>query len=160
MKKIVLILFSVLFTLNSCQFFDKSVPSKEELLQKELKSINWNVVDEFPSVSECEKIEDKKLRQQCFFEFLTQKIQEKISNDTLVKMYPKLDTLDVKVTVFSNSTLKFEAQFPQDSLGFDKVKMDSILLARLVDFPKVNPAIKRGLPVKTEFVLPVIIDKK
>lgn len=161
MKKIVLILFPVLFILNSCQFFDKSVPSKEELLQKELKSINWNVVDEFPSVLECEKIEDKKLRQQCFFEFLTQTIQEKLSNDTLIKLYPKLDTLEVKVTVFSNSRLKFESQFPQDSLGeYNKAKMDSILYARLVGFPKINPAIKRGLPVKTEFVLPVVFQKK
>lgn len=160
MKKIVLILFPVLFTLNSCQFFDKGVPSKEELLQKELKSINWNVVDEFPSVSECEKIEDKKLRQQCFFEILTQTIQEKLSNDTLMKLYPKLDTLNVKVTVLSNSTLKFESQFPKDSLEYDRVKMDSILYACLVDFPKINPAIKRGLPVKTEFVLPVVIQKK
>jgi len=29
-----------------------------------------------------------------------------------------------------------------------------------VDFPKVNPAIKRGIPVKTQFVLPVIIKQE
>ena len=39
----------------------------------------------------------------------------------------------------------------------DKVKIDSILTARLSDFPKVEPAIKRGIKVKTQFVLPVII---
>jgi hypothetical protein len=150
-------LFLVLILFNSCQYFDKQVPSEKELLQKELKSINWKEVDEYPSVVDCDKIEDKKQRQQCFFEVLTQLIQEKLCNDTLAMLYPELDTIEVKVTVFPNATMKFEPQFPKDSVAYDKIKIDSILKARLVDFPKINPAIKRGLPVKTQFILPVIL---
>ncbi|MGQ7945603.1 hypothetical protein [Flavobacterium sp. WC2509] len=150
-------LFLVFIFFNSCQYFDKQVPSEKELLQKELKSINWKEVDEYPSVVDCDKIEDKKQRQQCFFEVLTQLIQEKLCNDTLAMLYPELDTIEVKVTVFPNATMKFEPQFPKDSVTYDRVKIDSILKARLVDFPKINPAIKRGLPVKTQFILPVIL---
>jgi hypothetical protein len=150
-------LFLVFILFNSCQYFDKQVPSEKELLQKELKAINWKEVDEYPSVVDCDKIEDKKQRQQCFFEVLTQLIQEKLCNDTLVMLYPELDTIEVKVTVFPNATMKFEPQFPKDSVAYDKIKIDSILKARLVDFPKINPAIKRGLPVKTQFILPVIL---
>ncbi len=142
---------------NSCQYFDKQIPSEKELLQKELKAINWKEVDEYPSVVDCEKIEDKKQRQQCFFEILTQLIQEKLSVDTLSVLYPELDTIEVKVTVFPNATMQFEPQFPKDSVAYDKIKIDSILKARLVDFPKVNPAIKHGIPVKTQFILPVIL---
>lgn len=147
----------VIFLFNSCQYFEKHVPSEKELLQKELKSINWKEVDEFPSVVECEKIENKKQRQQCFFEIMTQLIQQKLSSDTLAILYPELDTIEVKVTIFPNATMKFEPQFPKDSVAYDTVKIDSILRARLVDFPKVNPAIKRGIPVKTQFILPVIL---
>lgn len=150
-------LFSVFILFNSCQYFDKQVPSEKELLEKELKAINWKEVDEYPSMVDCDKIEDKKQRQQCFFEVLTQLIQEKLSNDTLAMLYPELDTIEVKVTVFANATMQFEPQFPKDSVAYDKVKIDSILKARLVDFPKINPAIKRGLPVKTQFILPVIL---
>ena len=150
-------LFLVFIFFNSCQYFDKQIPSEKELLQKELKSINWKEVDEYPSVVDCEKIEDKKQRQQCFFEVLTQLIQEKLSVDTLSVLYPELDTIEVKVTVFPNATLQFEPQFPKDSVTYDKIKIDSILKARLVDFPKINPAIKRGIPVKTQFILPVIL---
>ncbi|MDN3671536.1 hypothetical protein QWY99_00455 [Flavobacterium branchiarum] len=155
MKQISLLLVIILF--NSCQYFEKQVPSEKELLQKELKSINWKEVDEFPSVVECEKIENKKQRQQCFFEIMTQLIQQKLSSDTLAILYPELDTIEVKVTIFPNATMKFEPQFPKDSVAYDTVKIDSILRARLVDFPKVNPAIKRGIPVKTQFILPVIL---
>ncbi|PKB16954.1 hypothetical protein [Flavobacterium sp. 5] len=149
--------FLVIILFNSCQYFDKQVPSEKELLQKELKAINWKEVDEYPSVVDCDKIEDKKQRQQCFFEVLTQLIQEKLCNDTLAMLYPELDTIEVKVTIFPNATMKFEPQFPKDSVAYDRVKIDSILKVRLIDFPKINPAIKRGLPVKTQFILPVIL---
>ena len=133
------------------------MPSEKELLRKELKTINWKEVDEYPSLTDCEEIDNKTQRQQCFFEILTQLIQQKLSVDTLSVRYPELDTIQVKVTVFPNSTIQFEPQFPKDSVAYDKVKIDSILQARLVDFPKVNPAIKRGIPVKTQFILPVIL---
>jgi hypothetical protein len=144
---------------NSCRYFDKQLPSQKELLQKELKSINWNEVDEFPSLADCDKIDNKTQRQQCFFEILTQLIQEKLDAKTLSILCPELDTIDVKVTVFPNSTMQFESQLPKDTVAYDSVKIDSVLKARLVDFPKINPAIKRGIPVKTQFILPVILKK-
>jgi hypothetical protein len=153
-KAIALFLVSLCF---SCQYFEKKVPNEKELLEKQLKEINWNEVDEYPSVADCEKLSDATQRKQCFFEFLTTAIQQKLAVDTLSTLFPKLDTIEVKVTVFPNSTMEFEPQFPKDSVAYDTIKIDSILRIRLVNFPKVNPAIKRGIPVKTKFVLPVII---
>jgi len=141
----------------SCQYFDKKVPDEKELLEQQMKAINWDEVDEYPSVVDCEKITDVAMRKQCFFEFITNEIQQKLSIDTLSILFPKLDTIEVKVTVFSDATLQFEPQFPKDSVAYDTIKIDSILRTKLVDFPKINPAIKRGIPVKTQFVLPVII---
>jgi hypothetical protein len=156
MRKIILIVLLATLLFNSCQYFDKQVPSKEELLQKELKAINWKEVDELPSFSNCDSVQDKTQKKQCFFDYLTQLIQERLSADTLSVLYPQLDTINVKVTVLPNATMQFEPQL-DDTLSYDKPKIDSILHARLVGFPKVNPAIKRGIPVKTQFVLPVIL---
>lgn len=144
----------------SCQNFEKKVPNENELLEKQMKEINWNEVDEYPSVVDCDKLTDKEQQKQCFFDFLTATIQEKLAVDTLSNLFPQLDTIEVKVTVLPNALLQFEPQFPKDSVAYDTIKIDSILHARLVDFPKVNPAIKRGIPVKTQFVLPVIIKQE
>ncbi|MGM8361600.1 hypothetical protein ACSV4D_06775 [Flavobacterium sp. ARAG 55.4] len=149
--------FLLFIIVTSCQYFEKQVPSEKELLQKELKAINWKEVDEYPSFADCDKLEDKIQRKQCFFEYLTQLIQEKLQVDTLSVLYPELDTIEVKVTVFPDSRMQFEPQFPKDSAAYDTIKIDSILHVKLVDFPKVNPAIKQGIPVKTQFILPVII---
>ena len=155
MKKAIA-LFLVLLCF-SCQFFEEKVPSEKELLEKQMKEINWKEVDEYPSVSDCEKLTNEEQRKQCFFEFLTATIQEKLAVDTLSAMFPQLDTIEVEVTVLPNATLEFDPQFPKDSVAYDTIKIDSILHARLVGFPKINPAIKRGVPVKTKFILPVII---
>ena len=136
MKKALALL--LLFLIYSCQYFGGEVPSKKELLDKELNAINWNEVDEFPSFSECDKIKDERMQKQCFFEFLTTTIQQKLAVDTLSTMFPKLDTIEVKVTVFPNSTMEFEPQFPKDSIAYDTIKIDSILHVRLVDFPNIS----------------------
>lgn len=156
MKKIAIVFLVVFF--SSCQYFEKQVPNEKELLEKELKAIDWNKVDQYPSTSYCDTLDNAEQRKQCFFEYLSSTIQQKLNVDTpFNKLYPEIDTIQVKVTVLPDATLEFEPQFSQDSLTYDKVKIDSILHARLVDLPQVNPAIKRGIPVKTQFILPVIL---
>ena len=145
---------------SSCDYFTKPIPSKEVLLEKELKAIDWNKVDQYPSIVECDSIENQAQKQQCFFEYLTSIIQQKLSQDTLPFESVDIDTIIVKVIVFPDATIEFEPQFPQDSVAYDKIKIDSLLNEKLKDFPRINPAIKRGIPVKTQFVLPVILKKE
>ena len=61
--------------------------------------------------------------------------------------------------ISSNSDVNFEAII-SDSIAYNKIQLDSIFQLRLTDFPKINPAIKRGVPVKTEFQLPVVLQKE
>ena len=145
------------FTFYSCQYFGAKAPDENALLEEELKKINWSEVDQYPSIFQCDTFQDVLAQKQCFFDNLIQIIQERIGVDTIQIMYPEVDTIDVKVTINADSTLKFEAQQPKDSIAYDFVKIDSILKNRLSDFPKVEPAIKRGIKVKTQFVVPVII---
>ena len=158
MKKAIAFLF--VFCSLSCQYVDKKVPSEKELLDKQLKEINWKEVDEYPSVTDCENLTNAALRKQCFFDFLQATITQKLALDSLVSKTSKLDTIEVKVTVQPDASLLFEPQFPKDSVTYDVIKIDSILHARLINFPKVKPAIKRGIPVRTQFVLPVIIKQE
>ena len=148
------------FFLFSCQIFDKKVPTEQELFDKQIKEINWKVVDEYPSFDSCEQLSDANQRKQCFFEFMASTIQQKLAVDTLSTLFPNLDTIEVKITINPDATLEFEPHYRKDSAAFDTTKIDSILKLKLSDFPKVNPALKRGIPVKTQFVLPVIIKSK
>jgi hypothetical protein len=155
MKNSIKTLFLV-FLFQGCQYFEKKVPKKEDLLNKELSKINWSQVDEFPTVIQCDSITSKEQRKQCFFEYLTQGIQQKLTFDAS-NLYSNIDTLNVKVTVLTDATLQFKPIFPKDSATYNTIKIDSILQSRLANFPLVEPAIKRGVKVKTEFILPIIL---
>lgn len=155
MNKILSLTF--LFLLVSCQYFDKQVPSEDELLQKRLNEINWKEVTVYPSVAECDSILDKERKKECFFNYLSKIIQNKIAPDSLTVNASIIDTIDVRVTVSADSKITFEPLFTSDSTSYNKAKIDSVIKSRLVDFPKIEPAQKDGIPVKTQFLLPVII---
>lgn len=157
LKKLVVILCLLLV---SCQLFDKKVPDETELLQQELQKINWSEVDEYPSVYNCDSLQDLEQQKQCFFKYLSQEIQQKISIDSIQMLFPNIDTIQVKVTVFPDKTTVFETQHSKDSLDYDLKEIDSIIQSSLSNFPPIEPASKRGVKVKTQFILPVIIKKK
>ena len=151
-------IFLMATTVVGCQYLEKKqVPSKDDLLKKELEKINWETVDEYPSLPECENISDKELQKDCFFQVLTKTIYEKIANDTVKKLLPRLDSLKVKVTIHPDANMQFETILPSSAINPEYT--DSILRTQLVDFPAVQPAIKRGMKVKSQFVIPLFLKK-
>lgn len=151
-----LYIYFLLLTVASCQFFDKK-PSEDELLQQRLEQIDWKEVTVYPSVSICDSLTDKEERKDCFFVFLTEQIQERLNAVTLPIMHPEIDTIEVKITIFPDSQIAFESQFPENT-SYDTKQIDSIIQNSLKDFPPIEPAQKEGIPVKTQFVLPVILN--
>ncbi|WP_394758008.1 hypothetical protein [Flavobacterium sp.] len=155
MKKTAILLLVIVF--QSCQYFEKNVPIKEDLLNQELKKINWNEVDDFPCTLQCDSIADKVTRKQCFFDFMTNTIQDKLIQDSVKILFPKLDTIPVKVTVLANANVIFEPNLTKYNSDYDVQKLDSVLQLKLSNLPPVEPAIKRGIKVKTQFILPIIL---
>lgn len=158
--KLIYILFLVT-SLVSCNYFNKQVPDEKKLLEQELNKIKWDEVDEFPSVVQCDSINDKVVKKQCLFDFITTTIQERIKSDTFTVEYPIIDTINVKITINPDATLEFETKYLNDSISLlTRKRIDSILILRLSDFPKVEPAIKRGIKVKSQMTIPIIIKQE
>ena len=61
MKRLILVL-SILFFV-SCDYFVKKKIDTKTIVNDELKSINWNDVDEYPTFSICDSTNNKK---ECF----------------------------------------------------------------------------------------------
>jgi hypothetical protein len=148
LKKIILFLLFLQFF--SCNYFEKPTISTDSIVEKRLKEINWNTVDTYPTVSGCEILKDKTEQKKCFFDYMTQTISEKL-NPIVSKNNFKTDSIQIKVTVLQDATLQFESI--KDSLNANKNKIDSLLNVRLIDFSKIIPATKRGIQVKTQFII-------
>ena len=52
------------FLVVSCQYFDAKAPDENVLLQEELKKINWSEVDQYPSIFQCDTIQDVVIQKQ------------------------------------------------------------------------------------------------
>lgn len=132
-------------------FFNEKPIDEKEMLEKRLKEINWQKVDKFPSINNCDAIKNEELEKQCFFDFLSQTIHEKlISNKRKIRLIP--DSLKVKVTIYPNGNINFCTQ--------NSIEIDSILKVHMVGLPRIYPAIKQGIFVKSEFDLQVIMKSK
>ncbi|WP_338410220.1 hypothetical protein, partial [uncultured Flavobacterium sp.] len=154
LKKFSFILF---LALASCQLFDKKVPDESKLLKQELQKINWNDVDEYPNANSCDTILNLDQQKVCFFNYITHQIKYKINLDSIQILFPNLDTIQIKITNLPDSTSIFEIQYPKDSLTYNIKLLDCIIQTKLANFPLIEPASKRGIKVKTQFILPLVI---
>jgi hypothetical protein len=159
MNKLTLFVF-LSIVVTSCQWTAKKLPDENRLLKEEIDKIDWTKVDSYPSVEQCDSLFDETERKKCFFEFITQNLQEELSLDTLIGRFEQLDTLKVLVTVQTDSRIQLELYDFPDSLKAQTMSIDSLLKVKERNFPVVQPAIKRGLPVKSQFLVPLILNRQ
>lgn len=156
MDKLILFIFLSL-TVVSCNSGTESSKRQQELLNKEMKKIDWSKVDTYPSVSCCDTIENKELRQVCFYDFIHKELQNRLVSDTLYGNFSNLDTIEILVTIRPDFNIGFEVFKMTDSLKSQRNAIDSLLNIKQRGFPEVFPATKQGIPVTSEFIFPIVL---
>lgn len=150
----VFVFFTFLFT--SCNFVQKEIPNSQELLRRELHTIDWSKVDTYPTYDSCEKLNNVDENKTCFFDRLNFEVVKVLKTDSLVKI-STIDSVQFKVSISSSSELGFKTEAINEKL-LPKYMLDSVMKKHSDSFSKIQPATKRGIPVTTEFVLNVKFD--
>ncbi|WP_353779642.1 hypothetical protein [Winogradskyella sp. 3972H.M.0a.05] len=151
------LLLLLLISVASCQYFDKKKVYTEDIVKEELETINWNDVDQYPSFSNCEALQEKLERKQCFETTLIDHVANYFSNQNIVVSEDIEDTLTLKIAIDKQGVLSLQT-LEIDSLTQAQIpKLDSLVNRSLLTLPKIFPAIKRGQQVDTEFTLPIVI---
>ncbi len=152
------LVFVIPLILMSCQWINNALPNEQNLLEEELNKIDWTKVDNFPSFEQCDTIADTQLQNECFFSSLVNSLQNQLSHDTLKGKFFFKDTLKITVTIKSNAEVALQLQKP-DSLTIDFLRIDSLLQHKKISFSGLIPATKRGVPVNTQFVIPIVLEE-
>lgn len=151
-----------LFTLSfclllvvSCSYFDKK--SKREPIQEVDTIVDFNSVDAFPLFPNCKDIPSREKQQICFQLEIAQHIYASLKEYKLNAKEVVYDTILVKLKVdilgkTSLSEIKIATKTSQLFPEFD-----SILKVSLNNLPRLQPAIKRNMPVNIEFTLPIVL---
>ena len=151
---IIYILFLIFF---SCDFLSNKELVVEELVSNDLKTFNWNDVDTYPRFQNCDTIIKKESNFNCFVNTITSKLQANLINNSVVVNSSISDTLIVNFNVTNKGDIVLSQLSNESMISELNVLIDSIFKLTVSDLPKLYPAIKRGQPVKTKFVLPVLI---
>lgn len=147
----------VVLLCTSCQFFETEKISSETFYEEELKTIDWKNVDRYPAFATCDTLSEKIKQKECFEGELAYQLQQSITaqgvtalhdlNDTITLFFSISEKADITIINMQIDSL-LQKEFPhlKDSL---KYSIDALQL--------VAPAYKRGIPVKTQFTLPIVV---
>ncbi|PVW14216.1 hypothetical protein [Marixanthomonas spongiae] len=156
MKHLILY-FIIAFTTVSCQFFETEKISSETFYDEELKTIDWNNVDQYPIFEPCSSFLDKASQKKCFENTLTTYLFEAVNNNRDKSLKELNDTVYVRFLVSEKGQLSVK-NMDLDSLTKAELPNFEQNLRNKIDAIKlIAPAYKRGIPVKTHFTLPIVL---
>lgn len=151
------ICISILFLATSCQFFETEKVTSEEIYKEEMGTIDWKDVDNYPAFSNCENILEKPQQKECFINTISTHLYKSISHEDMVAARDLYDTVKVRFDVSSKGELTIREILMDSLLQKEFPNLEKWILQSIDSLQPVAPAYKRGIPVKTQFTLPVII---
>lgn len=155
MLKQILTAFSCLLLVVSCSYFENK--STREPLQEVDTIVDFNTVDAFPLFPNCREIPSREKQKICFQLEISQHIYGSLKHYQLNAKEAINDTVLVKLKV--SSLGKTSLSTVQISTKTKELlpEFDSILKVSIQNLPILQPAIKRDMPVATEFTLPIVL---
>ncbi|WP_445747492.1 hypothetical protein [Polaribacter sp.] len=152
--------FFVVFILIFCSSCDYFPLSKKQQLPDLDTIINFNEVDFSPSFAICDSLLEKEAKSVCFRTNIHQKIGEELQK----QVFTIKDSVDEMVTVHllidAKGVVTLEQMEATEIIKEQLPELDSLLTISIQNLPKIYPAIKRGIPVKTKYILPIRIQLK
>lgn len=150
------VLFLFLFLgLISC---DTIFLKKQETTKKTvLKPIDFNSIDAYPLLPECKELSSRIQQEQCFYTMLSKRIQESINKTPILLDSVSKGIIIVKLQVSELGKITISSIVTPNKIRQNRIKLASLIRASVVNIPKITPATKTGIPVTSEFTLPIVV---
>ncbi|MBZ9777371.1 hypothetical protein LB452_00415 [Psychroflexus sp. CAK8W] len=149
--------FLSLLLLLSCKDFDLKKQSADQILEKEMKSINWNEVDFYPTFQNCGTITSKAESKTCFETKIKNTISDYLASHQISTTSSTQDTLIVNIFITVEGDLNIEEIRIPDKINSQNPHLREILKKAISKLPEVYPAQKRSVPVSLRTELPIIL---
>lgn len=155
MKKALLFLFCIVLT--GCNNFETRKISSEEVLDQESRSLNWKEVDEYPAFDNCKNITEIERARECFETTVANSVNAYLSRQEPIVTEAIDDTVFVHLEISKTGIPTIES-IEADSLVTSQIPDLQIWLKQSIDsLPRIHPAHKRGIPVSSVFIMPIVI---
>lgn len=140
---------------SSCDYM--SFTKKKDPLQTLDTIIDFSSVDMPPKFAACSSIIDKQQLFSCFGKEMHVFISKQLEKTNL-KVKKSLDeTLEIKLKINNRGQVILESISTSELVSSQLPELTQLIQKAVSDLPQLQPALKRGIPVATEYILPLRI---
>jgi len=148
-------LFCIL--LVSCEYFGFKESNKNDIVKREMKSINWNDVDKYPLFGNCDETASKAVQKECFQTTLTKYLLNSLSQNSIEVRENIKDTVYVHLLISNEGLVTILKIEKSDKVAEQIPQLNRYIATSIQRLPTVYPALKRNIPVSTKFKLPIVL---
>ncbi len=144
----------------SCDFFESKDKRTQELVNQEMRGIDWNEVDNYPLFENCDETASKETQKACFEEEVVSHFANTLRE---FEFFMDDDVDSIVYVVFAIDregkldVLKIEKDA---SIDLQMPEFDGVVTQSLRNLPPIAPALKRGIPVRAKFRIPIILNRE
>jgi len=146
------LLLFMMCCLCSCDYFSFK-------RKKDFEQINPNIdvtsVDTPPSFGRCNSMIDKQEKTDCFYEEIHKELSSSLQEQEIEVRRNINETVEVVITIHADSKVTLKSIQASDALYKQIPEFKKMLEKAIVDLPKMIPANKKGIPVTSEYKLPI-----
>ena len=147
--------FFICLLLVSCSYLEKF--NKREVIPEVDTIVDFGKVDAYPLFLNCKDIPSREKQQVCFQLEMANHIYATLKSYSLSTSKALNDTVLVKLKVDATGLTSLSGVHISDETKSLLPQFDSLIKVSLQKLPKLEPAIKRNMPVTTEFTIPIIL---
>ena len=153
----VISLFLFILASTSCDFFSFQ---KKSGMQEVDTIIDFSTVDVAPSFDDCKSYVEKEKKSNCFRNTIYKHISTSLAKHNFEVRNPIEEVINVSVTIDSRGNATVHQIVSSALIKKTLPNLDSLVKRSVASLPKMFPAIKRGIPVTTQYQIPIQISVK
>jgi len=132
--------------------FESQDKKTQRLVEKELAQIDWTDVDEYPLFSDCDETVSKMLQKNCFEEKLVFHLSADLQEFQLTSETEIEDVVFLDFRIENEGSITVVKIENKEIFGSQMQKFEDKVAESLKSLPRIEPALKRGIPVVRSFV--------
>lgn len=147
MLKIIVLNIFFCLTLTSCEYFDFTKQSKEDLINNRKQEIKINGLEHYPQIESCDNFNEK----ECFESQLISKLKNTLQKTTINHNTIKKDTLWLTVKINKEGIITL------NSISDNNLTIKETIKTTFEYLSPIEPAIINGIKVSTMFRIPILL---
>ncbi|WP_372975790.1 hypothetical protein [Muriicola sp.] len=145
------------FLLLSCDWLATPESRTQKLVEDELRGIDWNDVDQYPLFEGCDETASKTDQRLCFESTLLENLSTSLQDFRFTSDTDLQSTIHIDFMVESTGELQVVEMQNASALQGQIPQFREVIINSLRSMPRPEPALKRGIPVRSRFRLPMEI---